>query len=114
MTLADSDSGEAFILPTAEIKAGRTLKIICKNYSRSDALGSIECDFSLKEGETLVLKDSTGKTVRELYLRDAAKNSALKLDEMSGEYVAYTPYPKTRILEAELPSWGNWGGGWNW
>lgn len=114
LTLADSDSGEAFILPTAEIKAGRTLKIICKNYSRSDALGSIECDFSLKEGETLVLKDSTGKTVRELYLRDAAKNSALKLDEMSGEYVAYTPYPKTRILEAELPSWGNWGGGWNW
>ncbi len=112
LTIAQKGS-DPFIIPTAEIEAGGTLKIICKNYSRSDALGCIECDFSLKEGETLVLTDSSGNTLRELYLRDAAAGSALKLDEISGNYIAYTPYPKARILEAELPSWG--GGGWgNW
>lgn len=117
LTIADSLSREPFILPSAEIAPGRTLRIICKNYSKIDALGSIKCEFSLKEGETLILKNGT-ETVRELYLRDAASGSALRLDEISNKYSAFTPYPKERILEAELPSWGNWGwgdwGGWGW
>lgn len=112
LALSDSESKEAFVLPVAEIKPGKTLKIICKNYSRNDALGSITCGFSLKEGETLRLIGSNGKVISEVYLRDAAKNSALRMDEMSGRYIAFTPYPKQRILEAELPTW-NWGG-WGW
>lgn len=116
LTISDDASKKAFIIPTAEIKPGASMKIICKNYSRGDALGSVECDFSLKEGETLILKNSDGEVIRQIYLRDAPKNSALRLDRFKDSYFAFTPFPKQRILEAELPSWGGWGGwgGWGW
>lgn len=111
LTVSEGDGIEnTFIIPTAEIRAGEKLKIVCKNYSRQDAVGCLECDFSLKEGETLVLKDENGNILRQIYLRDAAKNSALKLDGLTGRYTAFTPFPKQRILKAELPQWGGWGG----
>lgn len=113
LAFVDNDTNEAFVLPVAEIKPGKTLKIVCKNYSRNDALGSITCGFSLKEGETLKLLGENGNVIKEIYLRDAAKGSALRLDESSGRYAAVTPFPKQRTLDAELPSWGKHGG-WGW
>lgn len=114
LVLADSIDGEEFILPTATIAPGKTLKIICKNYRRNDAIGAIECPFSLKEGETVRLSNESHSIIREVVLRDAPSGSALRLDSFSGRYNAVTPYPKSRILEAELPSWGDWGGWGNW
>lgn len=117
LTISDKKDGSAFVIPAADIKPGASVKLVCKNYSRSDAYGCIECGFSLSEGETLTLTKD-GKPVRTLLLRDAAKNSALKLDTHTGRYIAFTPYPKARLLEAELPEfkWGGWGdwGGWGW
>ena len=115
-----SDGTNEFILPTMNIPAGQTVKLICKNYTKSDALGSVECGFNLKEGETLTLKDSDGKTLSEIYLRDAHKKTALQLDPLSGKYIEISRNYKDRILEAELPEWnwggwggwGDWGGGW--
>lgn len=113
MTLSDGEDKEAFQIPAATIEPGRSLKLICKNYSRQDAIGSVECPFALKEGEVLTLCDSSGEVLSRLLLRDAADGTALKYNPYTDRYEAYTPYPKTRILEAELPSWGDWGwGGW--
>ena len=103
-------------MPTASVEAGKSLKLVCKNYSYSDAIGNIECPFNLKEGETLSLYYGDGSVADEVYLRDATDGCAIRLDRYTGEYYEVTTHEKTRILEAELPSWGDWGGwgGWGW
>ena len=113
MIVWDGNS-EAFALPTATVKAGGKLKLVCKNYTYSDALGNIECPFSIKEGETVTLYNADGSVADEVFLRDATSGSAMKLDRFSGEYYEISMHTKSRILEAELPSWGNWGGWGGW
>ncbi|MBQ8623324.1 MAG: CotH kinase family protein [Oscillospiraceae bacterium] len=112
MIIWDGNS-EAYALPTATIAPGRTLKLVCKNYSYADAIGNIECPFNLKEGETVTLYDGAGEIIDEIFLRDGTDGSALKLNNFTGEYYEITTHEKTRILEAELPSW-NWGGWGGW
>lgn len=112
MTL--SDGSNEFILPTLNLGAGQTVKIIGKNYSKYDALGAIECGFNLKEGEILTLTSGDGNVASEVELRQAHRNTALRYDEMSRRYIEISCNYKDRILDAELPSWnwGGWGGGW--
>ncbi len=117
MTL--SDGSNDFVLPTTAIPAGKTLKIIGKNYSRPDAIGSVECGFNLKEGETLTLTSAEGEVLSRVELREAHRHTALRLDPYSGNYIEASCNYKDRILEAELPEWnwggwGGWGGGWGW
>ncbi len=112
-----SDGSNEFMLPTMNLHAGSTVKLIGKNYSRVDALGCIEMGFNLKEGETLTLKNQDGEILTELELRIAHKRSGLRLDNYTGSYNEVSINYKDRILPAELPefNWGGWGGGgWGW
>lgn len=102
-----------YTIPTTTIKAGRELKILCKNYSKSDAIGSIQCGFNLKEYETVYLYNGSGELIYELYLPDGSDNTVRKFNELTGTYYEATNETKSRILEAELPQRGNWGG-WGW
>lgn len=111
MYIWDGSADEAFALPTATLEPGESLKLICKNYSRSDAIGCVEIPFNLKEYETVYLLDENGETLESLFLRDGTDGSALVRDNFTGEYYEESVYPKERILEAELPSWGH---GWGW
>ncbi len=110
MILWDGNS-EAYALPTANIAPGKSIKLICKNYSYSDAIGNIECPFNLKEGETLSLYHGDGSLADEVYLRDATDGASIRLDRYTGEYYEVSTHVKTRILETEMPN-RNWGGGW--
>lgn len=113
MTL--SDGANEFILPTVNLAPGQTLKIIGKNYSKMDALGTIECGFNLKEGETLTLRGADGEVLSEVELRAAHRCTALRYEPYSGKYIEVSCNYKDRILDAELPEWdwGGWGG-WGW
>ena len=120
MTL--SDGSNEFVLPTTTIPAGGTLKLIGKNYTRPDAIGTVECGYNLKEGETVTLTSSEGEELSRVELRQAHKRTALRLDPYGGRYIEVSCNYKDRLLEAELPEWnwggwggwGDWGGGWGW
>ena len=107
MTLSDGDN--SFILPTLNLAAGQSIKIIGKNYTKFDALGAVECDFNLKEGETVSLISQSGKELSSVFLRPAHRRTSLSLDPYTGLYNESPCSYKDRILEAELPQWGNWG-----
>ena len=111
MTISDGTNN--FILPTLNLAAGQTIKIIGKNYAKLDALGSIECGFNLKEGEVVTLTDGEKNVLSTVELRAAHKNTALRYEPYSGEYIEISCNIKDRILDAELPTW-NWGGWGNW
>lgn len=113
MVIWDGGNSEPYVLPNATIEPGKTLKLVCPNYSYADALGCVECPFNLKEGETLSIYTQGGEIIDEVYLRDGNDGAAIKLDYLSGEYYEISVHEKTRILEAELPSWG-WGGWGGW
>ncbi len=110
-----SDGSNEFMLPVMNLAPGKTVKLIGKNYSRMDALGTVELGFNLKEGETVTLLDAERNVLGEVPLRVAHKRTSLLLDPFTGRYNEASCNYKTRILEAELPewgNWGNWGGGW--
>ncbi|MCD7784391.1 MAG: CotH kinase family protein [Oscillospiraceae bacterium] len=102
--LTISDGTYAYTITSGALASGEEMKLVCENYLRDDAVGLVQLSFNLSEFETVTLTDATGEVISEVYLRDAAKNSALKYDELSDSYVQFTPYPKTRTLEAELPT----------
>ena len=106
-----SDGVNEFTLPVMNIKPGETVKIIGKNYSRPDALGTVECGFNLKEGETVTLKNSDGQIISEINLRIAHKRTALRLDPYNGSFYEVSCNYKSRILPAEIPV-PAWGGRW--
>ena len=111
-----SDGSNEFVLPTMTIQPGATVRIIGKNYSRLDALGSLELGFNLKEGETVTLKNKAGDVVSNILLRISHKHTGLELDNYTGCYNEFPVNYKDRILKAEIPTsdWGDWGdwGGW--
>lgn len=111
------DDKNEFIMPAMNIAAGHTVRVICKNYTNKDALGSIACDFNLKEGETVTLKDDTGEVISQVELRPAHKHTALQRDPYQDRFIEVSYNYVDRVLDAELPTfnWGNWGwggGGW--
>ena len=115
--LTVSDGSNEFMLPTMTIPAGGTIKLIGKNYSRVDALGSVEMGFNLKEGEIVTLKNADGAVLSRVELREAHKRTSLLYDPYADRYIETSSNYKDRILDAELPTfdwgnWGNWGGGW--
>ncbi len=79
------------VLPTSVIRPGATLRIVCKNYAGADAIGAVSCDFSLKEGEMVTLSNKDGLLIRQVSLRDAPQNSALRLNPFLNRYEAVTP-----------------------
>lgn len=107
-----SDGSNEFMVPTMTVAPGGTVRMIGKNYSRMDALGSVELGFNLKEGETVTLKNAEGETVSQIDLRIAHKRTGLEYDGYNDRYNEFSVNYKDRILEAELPvfDWGNWGG----
>ncbi len=107
-----SDGASYFTIPTTTIKKGASIRILGKNYSKSDAIGNIECGFSLKEFETVTLFDGSGREVQSIYLGEGTKNTVSVYDYVTDSWYERTNTPKDRLLEAELPSWGGWGGGW--
>ncbi len=104
-----SDGNSTFTIPATTVKSGRSIRILGKNYSKSDALGNIECGFSLKEYETLTLYNSDGEVIQSVYLDDGTKGTVSVYDQVTDSWYEQTREPKTRILEAELPGWGGWG-----
>ena len=112
MTL--SDGSNEFILPVLNLAAGQSIKIIGKNYSKFDALGTVECGFNLREGETVTLYGDGGEVISEVLLRPAHRRTALRLDTYSVEtprYIEVSCNYKDRILPSEIPvpDWGRWG-----
>lgn len=109
-----SDGSNEFMLPTMTLPAGGTVRLIGKNYSSLDAIGSIEMGFNLKEGETVTLRSSSGEILSTVYLREAHKMTALLYDPYRNDYIETSSNYKDRILNAEIPvpNWGNWGWGW--
>lgn len=104
-----TDGSNEFILPVMTIPAGGSVKLIGKNYSGLDALGSVEMSFNLKEGETVTLLQN-GEPISALLLRPAHKRTALEFEPFTGRYIEVSSNYKTRLLEAELPTfeWGRW------
>ena len=105
-----SDGSNEFMIPSMNLTPNAEVKLIGKNYSKMDALGCVELGFNLKEGETVTLKNSDGEIISEVTLRPAHRLTALRLDTYGSEYNEVSCNYKTRLLEAELPTfqWGNW------
>ena len=104
-----SDGSNEFVLPTMNLSGGQTVRLIGKNYSKMDALGTVELGFNLKEGETVTLKNQNGDLLSSVELRQAHRRTALRLDPFAGRYIEVSCNYTDRRLEAELPQWGGWG-----
>lgn len=107
-----SDGNSSFTIPTTTVKAHRTVKILGKNYNKADALGNITCGFSLKEFETVTLRNGEGELVQSVYLNEGTKNTVSVYDSVTDTWFERTREPKDRLIETELPGHGGWGWGW--
>lgn len=65
-----------FRIPTITIKANESLTIVCNNNKDSSSLLKIKANFSLKEGETLVLSDRNGKIIESVVIPKLDKSQS--------------------------------------
>ncbi len=72
-------------IPTATIPADSSLTIVCKNNTETSALRRLVTNFNLKEGETLILSDSTGNIVSSAAIVPMDKNEYL-VRQLDGTY----------------------------
>lgn len=72
-------------IPTATIPAGSSLTIVCKNNTETSALRRLVTNFNLKEGETLILSDSTGDIVSSAAIVPMGKEEYL-VCQLDGTY----------------------------
>lgn len=81
---------QRWALPAQTIPAGGTLMIVTDNNKSQEALHQLQCSFSLKKGETLVLSDSGGNTLRSVEIPGIADGNVYALQD----YGAYREVPE--------------------
>ena len=72
-------------IPTATIPANSSLTIVCKNNTETSALRRLVTNFNLKEGESLILSDSTENIVSTAVIVPMSKNEYL-VRQLDGTY----------------------------
>lgn len=81
---------QRWALPAQTIPAGGTLLIVTDNNKSQEALHQLQCSFSLKKGETLVLSDSGGNILRSVEIPGIADGNVYALQD----YGSYREVPK--------------------
>ena len=81
---------QRWALPAQTIPAGGTLMIVTDNNKSQEALHQLQCSFSLKKGETLVLSDSGGNILRSVEIPGIADGNVYALQD----YGSYREVPK--------------------
>ena len=82
----DPATPDEWDMPLITIGGGEELIIVMKNNKTADALMKIQADFSLKEGETLVLADRDGNIISSVYIPWITEGKTYKL-QPDGKYV---------------------------
>lgn len=72
---------QRWALPAQTIPAGGTLMIVTDNNKSQEALHQLQCSFSLKKGETLVLSDSAGNILRSVEIPGIADGYVYALQD---------------------------------
>lgn len=81
---------QRWALPAQTIPAGGTLLIVTDNNKSQEALHQLQCSFSLKKGETLILSDSGGNILRSVEIPGIADGNVYALQD----YGSYREVPK--------------------
>lgn len=81
---------QRWALPAQTIPAGGTLLIVTDNNKSQEALHQLQCSFSLKKGETLVLSDSGGNILRSVEIPGIADGNVYALQD----YGSYREVPE--------------------
>lgn len=81
----DPATPDEWDMPLTTIGGGEELIIVMKNNKTADALMKIQADFSLKEGETLVLADRDGNIISSVYIPWITEGKTYKL-QPDGKY----------------------------
>lgn len=82
---------QRWALPAQTIPAGGTLLIVTDNNKSQEALHQLQCSFSLKKGETLVLSDSGGNILRSVEIPGIADGNVYALQD----YGSYREVPES-------------------
>lgn len=76
-------------IPAETIPAGGTLRIVTDNNQTQEALRQLQCSFSLKRGETLILSDSDGNILRSVEIPGISDGNVYALQD----YGSYSEVP---------------------
>lgn len=82
---------QRWALPAQTIPAGGTLLTVTDNNKSQEALHQLQCSFSLKKGETLVLSDSGGNILRSVEIPGIADGNVYALQD----YGSYREVPES-------------------
>lgn len=84
------DNLQRWEIPAQTIPAGGTLLIVTDNNKSQEALHQLQCSFSLKKGETLILSDSGGNILRSVDIPGIADGNVYALQD----YGSYREVPE--------------------